>query len=136
MSSLFDRLAQRTTSGGLYCQRQAPGQKFEVIRSHLEALLNTRRGCSQSSPDLGLRDFNGHDLSRGDLLEQVSSDIRRTIQRYEPRIEVIALHGMPDAHNPLELHFRLDCQVLLDNRAKTLQIELVIDGHNRYIRVR
>lgn len=92
--------------------------------------------CSQSSPELGLRDFNGHDVSNGDLLVQVSADIRRTLQRFEPRIQVRTLNAVPDTHAPLELHFRLDCLVQVNNHAEQLQLELLVDGHNRYTRVR
>lgn len=136
MSSLFDRLAADNPPSRQQCRHEQAGQTFEAIKRHLETLLNTRQGCSQSSPDLGLRDFNGHDLRSGDLLAQVSADIRRTIGRYEPRIRIRTLHGVPDANTPLELHFRLDCQVRVNNRAEQLQIELLVNGQNRYTRVR
>ncbi|KXG81978.1 type VI secretion system baseplate subunit TssE [Pseudomonas mosselii] len=132
MSSLFDRLASDAAAG----RRESTGRTVERIKRHLETLLNARRGCSQSSPDLGLRDFNGHDQGSGDLLRQVSSDIQRTIRHYEPRIQVLNLQGQPDADNPLELHFRLDCQVRVENHAEQLQIELLVNGHNRNTQVR
>jgi type VI secretion system protein len=136
MSSFFDRLTTQVPWSRQQCRHKAASQKFEAIKRHLETLLNTRQGCSLSSPHLGLRDFNGHDLNNGNLLEQVSADIRRTIDRYEPRIKVHGLRGVPDAYAPLELHFYLDCQVQIDNRAQQLQIELLINGHNRFTRVR
>ena len=134
--SLFERLEP-------YAPRYRPGsadeqarQRVEAIKRHLEQVLNSRQGCSQSSPELGLRDFNGHDVNSGDLLAQVSADIRRTIQRFEPRIQVRALKAVPDAHAPLELHFRLDCHVQVNNHTEQLQLELLVNGHNRYTRVR
>ncbi|MNJ68945.1 Lysozyme [compost metagenome] len=75
-------------------------------------------------------------MNNGDLLKQVSADIRRTIQHFEPRIQVRALKALPDTHAPQELHFRLDCQVQVNNHAEQLQLELLVDGHNRYTRVR
>lgn len=66
----------------------------------------------------------------------MSSDIQRTIRHYEPRIQVLNLQGQPDADNPLELHFRLDCQVRVENHAEQLQIELLVNGHNRNTQVR
>jgi len=56
--------------------------------------------------------------------------------RFEPRIHVRALKAVPDCHAPLELHFRLDCQVQVNNQAEQLQLELLVNGHNRYTRVR
>jgi type VI secretion system protein len=136
VTGLFDRLGVKATANVQSSRREARGRKFEVIKQHLETLLNCREGCSQSSPELGLRDFNGHDLSRGDLLQQVSADIRHTIDRFEPRIAVHALQAVPDAHAPLELHFHLDCQVQVNNHAEQLQIELLVSGHSRYTRVK
>ncbi len=136
MSGFFGRLTAQVPWSRQQCRHKAAAHKFDAIKHHLETLLNARQGCSLSSPHLGLRDFNGHDLNSGDLLEQVSADIRRTIHRYEPRIKVYGLRGVPDTYAPMELHFYLDCQVQVDNRAQQLQIELLINSHNRYTRVR
>lgn len=136
MSGLFERLRAPACSGRSVPRLAQGTDTVEMIKRHLETLLNTRQGCSQSSPDLGLRDFNGHDASTGDLLQQVSEDIRRTIRRFEPRIEVRALRAMPETSAPLELHFQLDCQVRVNNHTEQLLLELLVNGHNRYTRVR
>ncbi|MFJ2983594.1 MULTISPECIES: type VI secretion system baseplate subunit TssE [unclassified Pseudomonas] len=136
MSGLFDRLTAQVPCRPEQRRNEQAGHTFEVIKRHLETLLNSRRGCSQSSPQLGLRDLNGYDLSSGDLLQMVSADIRNTIECFEPRIQVRALKAVPDAGAPLQLHFRLDCQVLVNNHAEQLQIELLVNGNNRYTRVR
>lgn len=136
MSGLFDRLMTDQSASREASRQESPGHKFAAIKRHLETLLNARQGCSKSSPELGLRDFNGHDVSSGDLLQQVSADIRRTLQHFEPRIQVRALKAVPDCHAPLELHFRLDCLVPVNNQAQQLQLELLVNGHNRHTRVR
>jgi len=86
MSGFFDGLVTNQFASRVPSGQENATQKFAAIKRHLETLLNARQGCSQSSPELGLRDFNGHDVSSGDLLKQVSADIRRTIQRFEPRV--------------------------------------------------
>ncbi|MFF7066154.1 type VI secretion system baseplate subunit TssE [Pseudomonas sp. NPDC008258] len=136
MSGLFDRLSVDQCTRREASRQESATHTFAAIKRHLETLLNARQGCSQSSPELGLRDFNGHDVNSGDLLVQVSADIRRTLQHFEPRIQIRTLKAVPDAHAPLELHFRLDCQVLVNNHAEQLQLELLVNGHNRYTRVR
>jgi len=136
MSGLFDRLMRDQATSREPSRRESASHKFAAIKCHLETLLNARLGCSQSSPELGLRDFNGHDVNNGDLLVQVSADIRRTLQRFEPRIQIRTLKAVPDAHTPLELHFRLDCLVQVNNHAEQLQLELMVNGHNRSTRVR
>ncbi|MBH3460529.1 MULTISPECIES: type VI secretion system baseplate subunit TssE [Pseudomonas] len=136
MSGFFDRLVADQLANRKPSRQENATQKFAAIKRHLETLLNARQGCSQSSPELGLRDFNGHDASSGDLLQQVSADIRRTIQRFEPRVQVRSLKAVPDCHAPLELHFRLDCHVQVNNHTEQLQLELLVNGHNRHTRVR
>lgn len=136
MSGFFDRLVADQSVIREPSRQENASHKFAAIKRHLETLLNARQGCSQSSPELGLRDFNGHDVSSGDLLKQVSADIRRTLQRFEPRVQVRSLKAVPDCHAPQELHFRLDCQVQVNNHTEQLQLELLVNGHNRHTRVR
>ncbi len=136
MSGFFDRLKADQRTRQEASRQESATHKFTTIKRHLETLLNARKGCSQSSPELGLCDFNGHDVSSGDLLVQVSADIRRTLRHFEPRIQIRTLKAVPDPHAPLELHFRLDCQVQVNNHAEQLQLELLVNGHNRYTRVR
>jgi len=136
MSGFFDRLVADQGASQIPSRHESASHKIASIKRHLETLLNARQGCSQSSPELGLHDFNGHDASSGDLLQQVSADIRRTLQRFEPRIHVNALKAVPDCHVPLELHFRLDCHVQVNNHLEQLQLELLVNGHNRHTRVR
>ncbi|MCW2271232.1 Lysozyme [compost metagenome] len=136
MSSLFERLKSDTPARRpSHCQEYV-AEKFEAIKQHLERLLNSRQGSSQSSPALGLRDFNDHALSRGDVLKQIAADIRRTIHLYEPRIKVCAIRCQPDPEVPLQLDFRLECQLQVRNQQQQLQIELLVNGHNRYTKVR
>ncbi|NIF28993.1 type VI secretion system baseplate subunit TssE [Pantoea sp. Tr-811] len=136
MTGLFERLMADQSIRRAPSRQENTSHKITAIKRHLETLLNARQGCSQSSPELGLRDFNGHDVSSGDLLQQVSTDIRHTLQRFEPRITVLALKAVPDCHAPLELHFRLDCQVQVNDHTEQLQLELLVNGHNRHTRVR
>ncbi|MBJ9978450.1 type VI secretion system baseplate subunit TssE [Pseudomonas sp. S75] len=136
MTGLFDRLVADQSMTREPSRQESAPHKFATIKRHLETLLNAREGCSQSSPGLGLRDFNGHDVSGGDLLKQVSADIRRTLQRFEPRVQVRSLKAVPDCHAPQELHFRLDCQVQVNDHTEQLQLELLVNGHNRHTRVR
>lgn len=136
MSGFFNRLVTDTSVTRTPSRQENAAEKIAAIKRHLETLLNARQGCSQSSAELGLHDFNGHATSSGDLLKQVSADIRRTIQRFEPRVHVRALKAMPACHAPLELHFRLDCQVQVNNHHEQLQLELLVNGHSRHTRVR
>jgi hypothetical protein len=80
MSSLFERLSTAMPSFQPKFRQELAGRRIDTIKRHLETLLNARQGCSQSSPGLGLPDFNGNHMANGDLLIQVSADIRRYME--------------------------------------------------------
>ena len=134
--SLFERLepdAPRYRPGSADEQAR---QRVEAIKRHLEQVLNSRQGCSQSSPELGLRDFNGVTQASSDLVVAISADIRRSVQAFEPRITVTGVRYQPNPDQPLELNFRLDCQVRVNHKEEQVQIEVAMHGRDGYTRVR
>ncbi|MEN5200288.1 type VI secretion system baseplate subunit TssE [Pseudomonas wadenswilerensis] len=136
VTSLFERLepeAPRYRPGTAQTQAR---QAIEAIKRHLEQVLNARQGCSQSSPELGLRDFNGATQGSNDLLIAISADIRRSVEAFEPRVKVTGVRYQPDPDLPLELSFRLDCQLRLDHREEQVQLEVAMHGRDGYTRVK
>ncbi|MGH8386679.1 MAG: type VI secretion system baseplate subunit TssE [Pseudomonas sp.] len=135
-ASLFERLepdAPRYRQGS---SDEQAHQRIEAIKRHLEQVLNTRQGCSQSSPELGLRDFNGVTQASTDLVVAISDDIRRSVQAFEPRIMVTGVRYQPDPDLPQELSFRLDCQVRVNYKDEQVQIEVAMQGRDGYTRVK
>lgn len=135
-ASLFERLepdAPRYHPGSTDDQAR---QRVEAIKRHLEQVLNSRRGCSQSSPELGLHDFNGVTQASSDLVVAISTDIRRSVAAFEPRIKVTGVRYQPDPDLPLELNFRLDCQVQVNHKDEQVQIEVAMHGRDGYTRVK
>ena len=135
-ASLFERLepdAPRYRPGSADEQAR---QRIEAIKRHLEQVLNSRQGCSQSSPELGLRDFNGVTQASSDLVVAISADIRRSVEAFEPRIKVTGVRFQPDPDLPLELNFRLDCQVRVNHKEEQVQIAVAAVALDEYTRVR
>ncbi|WPO98785.1 type VI secretion system baseplate subunit TssE [Pseudomonas sp. HR96] len=132
-ASLFERLGAAPRPLHSRTPEAQLRERVAAIKAHLEQLLNTRQGCSQSSPELGLADFNSQTGST-DLMTRIGADIRRTLGTYEPRLQILRLHSSSDPGSPLELNFRLDCQVLLDQRHQPVQIDLTVD--HRHTRVK
>ncbi|KQB55028.1 hypothetical protein AQS70_19920 [Pseudomonas endophytica] len=135
MASLFERLEPDAPQRQRWTREQLAHQQVEAIKQHLERLLNARRGCSQSSPELGLNDFNGGAIGSADLVIHISTDIRRSVEAFEPRIKVLGVRFQPDPQLPLELTFRLDCQVRLNNKDELVQLTVAMHGQDRYTRV-
>lgn len=134
-ASLFERLEPDTPRYRQGSADEQARQRVEAIKHHLEQVLNARQGCSQSSPELGLRDFNGAAQGSSDLVIAISADIRRSIEAFEPRIKVTGVRHQPDPDLPLELNFRLDCQVRLNHKEEQVQIDVAMHGRDRYTRV-
>lgn len=135
MASLFERLELDAPVRQRLTREQLARQQVDAIKQHLERLLNARRGCSQSSPQLGLSDFNAGAIGSADLVIHINADIRRSVEAFEPRIKVRSVRFEPDPQLPLELTFRLDCQVRLNNQDELVQLTVAMHGQNRYTRV-
>lgn len=131
--SLFERLTQQARPYHSLSRQEQAAQRIAAIKLHLQRLLNARQGCSQSSPGLGLTDFNGH-LGGADLITHIGADIRHTVATYEPRLQVVGLHFQPNPDLPLELNFRLDCRVRIHQQDKQVQIDLVINHRHTQVK--
>jgi type VI secretion system protein len=135
-TSLFERLEPDAPQYRRGCADEQARQRIESIKRHLEQVLNARQGCSQSSPDLGLRDFNGVTQGGNDLVIAISADIQRSVEAFEPRIKVTGVRYQPDPDVPLELNFRLDCQVRVNHKEEQVQIDVAMRGRDGYTRVK
>ena len=136
MSGFFNRLVTDPSVTRTPSRQENAAEKIAAIKRHLETLLNARQGCSQSSPELGLRDFNGVTQASSDLVLAISADIRRSVETFEPRIKVTGVRYQPDPDLPLELNFRLDCQMQVNHKEEQVQIEVAMHGRDGYTRVK
>lgn len=135
LGSLFERLDPYVPLLRILSRQEQVQERIRGIKQNLERILNTRQGCSASSPELGLRDFNNASLGSTDLQQRVGADIRRSIAAHEPRIKVVSVRVQPDATQPLNLHIRLDCLVPLQGMEEQMEIDLVVNGLDRLIRI-
>lgn len=135
LGSLFERLDPDVPLLRILSRQEQVQERIRGIKQNLERILNTRQGCSASSPELGLRDFNNASLGSTDLQQRVGADIRRSIAAHEPRIKVVSVRVQPDATQPLNLHIRLDCLVSLQGMEEQMEIDLVVNGLDRLIRI-
>ena len=86
----------------------------DSVRHNLRVLLNTQRGSVLSDPDYGLPDPRtlpralegnvGDDVAQP-VVEEFKRDLRRAVERYEPRLRVMRLNAKLDPG--IALHFEL-----------------------------
>lgn len=131
--SLFERLDP--TSPGANRQGQSnAAERVHAIKRQLEALLNSRRGSSASTPNFGLPDFNEAAVGSADLMLRITRGIREAIEASEPRVSIKEIRSIPNAGS-LDLTFRIDCAMTAGTRAETVEIDLIMNGQNRHYRV-
>lgn len=133
--SFFERLEPETQSALTIDDSNQVVAVVAAIKRHLQWLLNSRQGCSQSSPELGLADFNDATGGSTDFTVKITRNIKETIERYEPRVQIQDVVYCPNPDSPLELGFKVIGQLLIKQRSKEFLIELVLNGHNKHYKV-
>ncbi|WP_025809798.1 type VI secretion system baseplate subunit TssE [Pseudomonas chlororaphis] len=131
--SLFERLDPNLPPRRSRTRQDLATERIRAIKNHLELLLNTRRGGSQSCPDLGLPDMNDASAGQMDLRNQICLDIRAVVAVYEPRVQVVDVHSLATSEQPLGLRFRLHCLVPVRDSPERVEIDLLV--HHRQQRI-
>ncbi|WP_221624568.1 type VI secretion system baseplate subunit TssE [Burkholderia sp. Bp8963] len=121
---MFERLDPAVPPRRARSRRDLAAERIQAIKQHLSWLLNTRRGCSLSSPGLGLQEFNDATSNSIDLRFRICEDICATVEAFEPRVKAVEVK--PIARNDLQLQFRLQCLVSLNNIEERLEIDLIV----------
>lgn len=133
--SLFDRLSFDHSEGRDDVKERylSPtlDQTLNSIKRNLEVILNSRQGCSLSSPKLGLQDFNDASVNSADMCMQISKDIKNSIEAYEPRLKVKEVEYLPSEYNQLQIGFRVVCSVAVNSKKEKKEIELLLDNANK-----
>lgn len=127
-SSLFDRLGEESPRPRSVARQGQIRSRIEAIKNNLERMLNTRQGCSQSSPDDGLMDFNDAVMGSSDLMHRISDDIRRVIYHGEPRVVVKDVSSITNPNDPTELNFRVECLVPVQEKKEIIEIDLIMNA--------
>lgn len=119
--TIIDRLCEARSSASIAEMR-------EMVRIDLENLLNTRQGRNDVPPWFeqlcsslavyGLQNIDTVDISSKSELLKLLSDIRSTIQRFEPRLQNVDVSISKDYEekqvlSPFVLHLRIDAEIRL-----------------------
>ena len=86
---LFERIKAWETKKICKFSGSGEHEMTQSILSHLEKMLNTKKGSVMLSNHYGLSEFN--ELQHG-LMEQ---EIKQFIERYEPRLEISDVMRLP-----------------------------------------
>ncbi|NIY93400.1 type VI secretion system baseplate subunit TssE [Vibrio diazotrophicus] len=127
----FERLEANTKNVSL-TQGPEPNDVLNSIKSNVSKILNTRVGGAQSSPSLGLIDFNDATLDTLDLSLKVKLAIQDCLHNFEPRLKNIEVFAETNSFNPLSLQFRITAEINSDAIHDRVQISLLLDQNRKY----
>jgi type VI secretion system protein len=123
--SLLDRLEYPQAES----QRELPGnadQTLDSICRHLQVMMNTKQGGSQTVPDFGMTDFS--EIARGNQsMSRVQEEIRRSIEKYEPRLADVQVNFYQVENQPFTLHFDIHAKVLSSDRKSATVFQSTIE---------
>ncbi|WP_420995089.1 type VI secretion system baseplate subunit TssE [Cupriavidus sp. 30B13] len=129
--SLFERLDPELPPRRTRSRQDLATERIRAVKRHLDQILNTRRGSSQSCPGLGLPDLNDATIGSNDLRVRICRDIRAAVAAFEPRVQVLQVQPVTDSGRPLELHFRLHCLIPVNNIEEQVEIDLIVGRHDQ-----
>ena len=110
------------------------GDVLNSIKSNIRQILNSRVGESQSSPELGLVDFNDTSLDTNELNRKIMDGIRFCIEEYEPRLRDVDVVMLAERGNPFYLNFSIRARVNVKGIDDRISIELLLDNKSYKVR--
>lgn len=133
--SFWDRLIEgvpETRNGDAFAHRRRVDFSRMSLLVDLEKLLNTRPlalpGAEQfphlehSILNYGLRDFSGSDLCSDKEVEELRSEIERTIVRYEPRLREVCVNLLP-RESEVDHCVRFEIQAMLAGDLEAVYVQ-------------
>lgn len=127
----FERLEANAQNISL-TQGPEPSDVLNSIKNNVSKILNTRVGGAQSSPGLGLIDFNDATLETLDLSLKVKLAIKECLHRFEPRLKNVEVIAETNCFSPLSLQFRITAEINSDAIHDRVHISLLLDQNRQY----
>ncbi len=100
------------------------------VLNNLQRILNTRQGNVPIQKDFGIPDFCDVVHTFPESILTMQQAIRKTINRYEPRLKNVRVKFVPQEDDIFTLHFEVIAQLDLgkDKNPVTIFTELSSDG--------
>ena len=105
------------------------------VLANLSAVLNSRAGCAETRPDLGVPDFNDLVGQFPDAIHIIARAVKAQIERFEPRLTTVGVRHVEDPDNPLHLVFEIHAALKLGGEQSRLTFETVL-GDDGFLKVR
>ncbi|QIP57026.1 type VI secretion system baseplate subunit TssE [Hafnia alvei] len=126
--SLFGRIDEGASIGSL----DKSSDLLTSLKQNLNDVLNSRPGCCQSSPELGVVDFNDATGSSVDISASVCKAIQQCIENFDPRIKSVDVATFNKDSDPLTLFFRVKAHIQFEDIDSVVNFNIQLDDSSRY----
>jgi type VI secretion system protein len=129
--SLLERL-RRPAAEAARRSVEDPRERAASVLAHLQRMLNTRRGNVLVAPEYGAPDLT--DIVGGfpESVAGVEQAIKRSVERYEPRLRDVRVTYRPQEDDPLTLGFEIAARMTLDGGAQTVSFVTRLTPEGRF----
>jgi len=128
--TLLERMRREEADGG----RQA-GEDLEALASsiltHLQHMLNSRQGSSESVPDYGMPDLTGAARAFPLAMEALEDAIRLSIEKYEPRLAEVVVRHVGSVEGEFKLSFEIRARLATSSAEAAVWYRSKIDLDGR-----
>lgn len=97
------------------------------IRANLHRILNSQRGFSQIAPEYGLSDLVESTFTSTSM-GRIEDELRRTIERYEPRLTAVQVRFIATTEVRMGLRFDVSAKALVGGRARPAKFTTMLEG--------
>jgi len=107
------------------------GRLAQSVLRNLERLLNSRNGEAPACPDYGIPSLEDVLHGGGDALRELSAEIKRSIETYEPRLRSVRVRLVPRSEEDVMLRFDVTAELAVGGRRSRVHFETRIEdsGH-------
>ncbi len=99
---------------------------IESIQANLQRVINARRGFAPVAPDYGLSDLS--DLTGfGSSIPRVEEEIRKLVERYEPRLTNVKVRFLARQEQRFILQFDITGQMSLGSKNRPALFRSIVE---------
>lgn len=124
--SLMERLEDGTATN------QGSFDRFRAsVLENLRRVLNSRQGCCETRPDLGMPDLNEAVGQGTEAVRALARSLKQQIEAFEPRLKNVLIRFHADPDNPLQLSFQVNATLDYNDHIEPVCFDAIFEKHVR-----
>lgn len=109
-----------------------PRERADSVLRHLQQMLNTRRGNVPAALDYGVPDLTEIVGNFPEAVGDMEHAIRRSIERYEPRLRDVRVSFTPSEDEALTLAFEISARLVMGGGATSVSFITRVNPEGKF----